>query len=242
MSGHFLREDVVKTIEDAGAVSVREIMDSLSLNYRDPEEREKINSLLYGELRPLVIRDKNEDGMPIWRLKGDSFEAAKGLEIMFYAELSRRPFFEKVESSLDTKIENRRKRKIYHLDIAVSHDNHYLDIEIDGYEHIRADALYSIQNQIEEKGEHCEVVIDWMDNESSYVKYQDIDRQKVYKWCSAHPEWCIRYHEELLWPHDIMRNMWLIENGWKIIRFWNFEIKNSMKRCIKDVEDIITSY
>lgn len=239
MAGHFLREDVVRAIERAGTVSVREIMDSLSLNYRDPKEREKVNSLLYGELRPLVIRDKNEDGMPTWRLKGDEFEAAKGLEIMFYAKLLQQPFFAEAESSLETKVENRRKRKIYHLDIAVSYQNTYLDIEIDGYEHIRADALYSIQQQIGEKGEHCDIEIDWMDHESSYVQYQDIDRKKVYTWCSTHPEWCIRYHEELLWPHDITRNMYLIDNGWRIIRFWNFEIKNAMNRCIKDVEDIL---
>lgn len=239
MSGPVLREEIVKTIEQAGAISVREIMDSLSLDYRDPKERERVHSLLYGELREFVIRDKNEDGMPTWRLKRDEFEPAKGLEIMFYTELLQCPFFSRVQSSLDTKVENRRKGKVYHLDIAVIDNETHLDIEIDGFEHIRADALYSIQKQIADNGESCEIEIDWMDNERSYVDFKEIDRQLVYKWCTANPQWCVRYHEELLWPHDINRNIYLIEQGWKIIRFWNFEIKNSMKRCIQDIEEII---
>lgn len=233
-----LQDDIVKTIEQAGTASVREIMDALAMDYRDPREREKVNSLLYGELRSIVIRDKNEDGLHTWRIKTRDFEAAKGLEIMFYTELTGRSVVDEEEISLDTKIENRRKRKVYHLDIAITRNSQRYNIEIDGFEHIRADALLSIQEQIAKK-EDVQVDIDWMDHESSYVNYQRIDRKPVYQWLNAHPNWCIRYHEELLWPHDLTRNIWLIENGWRIIRFWNFEVKNEMDRCMQDVKALL---
>src|SRR5476651_1089906 len=90
---------------------------------------------------------------------------------------------------------------------------------------MRADARMSIQKQIAKQGTRTEIVIDWMDNETSYADFKAIDSSTVFKWCAMNREWCIRYHEELLKPHDITRNIWLIEQGWKVIRFWNFEIK-----------------
>lgn len=240
MLGNSLQERVLAIIEDSGPVSIREIMELLSMNYRDPQEREKINSLLYGVMRSQVIRDKNEDGLHTWRLKTADFEASKGLEVLLHTELTKRKLLADCTSSLEIQVENRRYRKLYHLDIAIEKNGQKFDIEVDGFEHIRADAMISIQRQIEENGQDHMIEIDWMDHERSYVRYDQIDKSIVYKWLNAHPNWCIRYHEELLWPHDINRNIWLIENGWRIIRFWNFEVKNELDRCVEDVKEFIS--
>jgi len=239
MFGNSLPDRVYKIIEESGPISVRGIMEFLSMNYRNPQEREQINSLLYGVMRSQVIRDKNEDGLHTWRIKGAHFEAAKGLEVMFYTELIKQHIISEETAQLDMQVEHRRARKVYHLDISVEKENQKFDIEIDGFEHLRADAMNSIQRQIEENGEDQMIEIDWMDHERSFVRYDQIDKQVVYKWCNGHPNWCIRFHEELLWPHDISRNIWLIDNGWRIIRFWNFEIKNEMERCVDDVKSFI---
>lgn len=237
MFGKSLDDKIIDALKE-GPLTTKEMLTRLSLKLSD---REKVNSLLYGDLRASIIRDKDEKGQHIWRLKGYGFEAAKGLEVQFYNELLKQRIFAKEHSSLNYTIENPRKRKVYHLDIAVFKDDQKYDIEIDGYEHLRADAMYSIGQQIKKQGEDVEIDIDWMDHERSYVDFKTIDKQVVYKWCSTHIDWCIRYHEELLWPHDITRNMWLIENGWQIIRFWNFEIKRDLNRCIQVIKDILNS-
>lgn len=237
MFGKSLEDKVIDVLKDR-PLSTKEILEHLSLRFSD---QGKINSLLYGELRTLVIRDKDVAGLPVWRLKGTGFEASKGLEVLFYTELLNHNIISKEESSMDYIIENPRKRKVYHLDIAVMRDERKFDIEIDGYEHLRADAMYSIGQQIKKQGEHATVEIDWMDHDRSYVDFKAIDKHAVYKWCSAHIDWCIRYHEELIWPHDISRNLWLIENGWQVIRFWNFEVKQDLDRCIEDIKDILRS-
>jgi hypothetical protein len=233
MFGKSLEDKVLEALKD-GPVSTKEILKRLSLRLSD---KEKVNSLLYGDLRASVIRDKDENGQHTWRLKGMGFEASKGLEVQFYKELLKHKIISEENSSLDYTIENPRKRRVYHLDIAVVGAEQNFDIEIDGYEHLRADAMYSIAQQLEKNGDDAEIEIDWMDHERSYVNFESIDKQRVYRWCSTHVDWCIRYHEELIWPHDITRNMWLIENGWRVIRFWNFEIKRDMERCVKDVEE-----
>ncbi len=239
MFGIPLVDKVVKVFKEKGPVTIRQLLEQLSLDPKDPKDREKINSLLYGELRSLVIRDKDENGCQTWRLKGNSFEAAKGLEVKFYTELLKRKIITQENSQLDLAIEHPRKRKVYHLDIAVVTPEQKYNIEIDGYEHMRADAMDSMQRQIEKKGEKCEIDIDWMDHERSYVDFKRIDNKIVYKWCANNISWCIRYHEELLWPHDITRNIWLIENGWCVMRFWNFEIRDDLERCIRDVRELI---
>ena len=43
----------------------------------------------------------------------------------------------------------------------------------------------------------------------------------------------------MLFIHDITRNIWLIENGWRVMRFWNFEVKDEMERCISDFKALI---
>jgi hypothetical protein len=238
MFGKSLEDKIIDVLKD-GPLSTKEILERLSLKLSD---KEKINSLLYGKLKAAVIRDKDEHGYHLWRRKGIGFEASKGLEVKLYAELIERKILTPETSSMDFTIENPRKRKVYHLDIAVIEGDQKFDIEIDGYEHIRADAMYSIGQQIKERGDNAEIEIDWMDHERSYVDFKAIDKQTVYKWCSTHIDWCIRYHEELLWPHDITRNMWLIENGWRVIRFWNFEVKKDLNRCINDIKNILHIY
>jgi hypothetical protein len=237
MFGKSLEDKVLDVLKD-GPVSTREILQRLSLDLKD---KEKVHSLLYGDLRASVIRDKDANGYPTWRLKGLGFEASKGLEVQFYTKLLKKKVISEQESSLDYTIENPRKRKVYHLDIAVVRNDRKYDIEVDGYEHLRADAMRSIALQIGKNGFDTEIEIDWMDHERSYVNFETFDKQSVYRWCSTHIDWCIRYHEELLWPHDITRNMWLIENGWRVIRFWNFEIKRDMERCVGDVESVLRS-
>lgn len=232
MFGKSLEDKILASLKD-GPLSTKGILQRLSL---DLSQREQVNSLLYGSLHTSVIRDKDEKGQHTWRLKGFGFEAAKGLEVQFYTELMKHKIFSEKESSLDYTIENPKKRKVYHLDIAVVKNDRKYDVEVDGYEHLRADAMSSIDSQLAKKGENTEIEIDWMDHERSYVNFDSIDKQRVYRWCSTHIDWCIRYHEELIWPHDITRNLWLIENGWQVIRFWNFEIKRDMDRCVQDVK------
>ncbi len=233
MFGKSLEDKILDTLQD-GPISTKDILKRLSL---DLSQRERVHSVLYGSLRGSVIRDKDMYGQHTWRLKGFGFEASKGLEVQFYTELLKKKVFSAEESSLDYTIENPRKRKVYHLDIAIMQNDQKYDIEIDGYEHLRADAMSSIGMQIAKKGENAEIEIDWMDHERSYVDFNSIDKQQVYRWCSTHIDWCIRYHEELIWPHDITRNMWLIENGWQVIRFWNFEIKQDLDRCVREVKE-----
>lgn len=235
MFGKNLEDKVIDVLKE-GPLTTKEILERLSLKLSD---KEKVHSLLYGDLRASVIRDKDEEGRHTWRLKGFGFEASKGLEVQFYSELQKQHILSPATSSLDYTIENPKKRKVYHLDIAVIEGEQKVDIEVDGYEHLRADAMYSIGQQIAKNGDNAEIEIDWMDHERSYVSYESINKKRVYKWCSTHIDWCIRYHEELLWPHDITRNLWLIDNGWQVIRFWNFEIIRDLSRCIQDVADIL---
>lgn len=235
MFGKSLEDKVIESLKD-GPLSTKEILERLGLHSSD---REKVTKILYGDIRGAIIRDKDATGHQIFRLKGMGFEASKGLEVQFYAELVKQRIIPQDNSSLEFTIENPRNRKVYHLDIAIIQEDQQYDIEVDGFEHLRADAMSSIQMQLDKKGDAAEIEIDWMDHERSYVNFNTIDRQLVYRWCNTHTEWCIRYHEELIWPHDISRNMWLIEKGWRVIRFWNFEIKNDMNRCVRDVRDLL---
>lgn len=238
--GKGLADRILQIIRENGAVSTSGIKAVLDEDYRFFIDKAEINSLLYGQLREFVIRDKNETGYPIWRLKGNSFEASAGLEVMFFRELVEKNICSDNDSQLNYQIRNIRNNKIYHLDIVIFQNGKKFNIEIDGFEHIRADARLSIQKQIEKNGGNREISIDWMDNETSFADFKKIDSEKVFKWCIKHGDWCIRYHEELLKPHDITRNIFLIENGWKVIRFWNFEIKNEIEQCARIVKNWIS--
>lgn len=198
-------------------------------------ERKELNSLLYGELRNQVTKDVDGEGNQVWRLSGQKFTAAKGLEFTLYRELLNRKIITTENSQLDYAVTNRRTRKVYHLDIAIMIGERKLNIEVDGFDHLRADAMYSIQKQLREKGSKAEIEIDWMDHERSFIDFKSMDSEKVYAWCSKNADWCRRYHEELIWPKDITRNLWLIENGWEIMRVWNFEVRDDSKRIIKEV-------
>lgn len=236
MFGKSFEDKVLDVVSKKGPIRVKELLEELGLGAGDGE---KVNSMLYGSLRNVVIRDKDAKGRHTWRLKGSAFEAARGLEVKFYTELIKKKIIAPDNSTMDYTIEHPRKKKVYHLDIAVVQAERKYDIEIDGYEHMRADAMLSIQMQLAKNGTNAEIEIDWMDHERSYVNFDQIDKQLVYRWCSTHVDWCIRYHEELLWPHDITRNMWLIENGWQVMRFWNFEIKNDVDACVKQVREVM---
>jgi hypothetical protein len=233
-------QSIFSIIQRSGPLSVLAIRQYLLKEYGIRKELDEINRFLYGTLREQLIRDKDEAGYPLWRIKQGSFEAAQGLEVMLYSELLRRGIVHEDDSHLGYAVRNRRNGKTYDLDIAVIKDAIKLDIEIDGFEHIRADARLSIQEQIEERGQNTEIEIDWMDNDNSFVKFKYIDNKSFFKWCMTHKDWCKKYHEELLKPHDITRNMWLIENGWKVMRFWNFEVKEEMERCVEEVKELLT--
>lgn len=230
---------VLQIVNERGPLSVVRIRSILSTEFRIPATVEQINRLLYGQLRERVVRDKDELGYPTWRIKVGKFEASQGLEVMFYSELLRRNVVTEENSFLGYQMRNRRNGKTYDLDIAIIAGDLKLNIEIDGFEHMRADARLSIQEQIEKRGGNTEIEIDWMDNDTSYVKFKYIDSKSFFKWCMTHRDWCKKYHEELLKPHDITRNMWLIENGWKVMRFWNFEVKEEMEQCIVDVQSLL---
>ena len=96
----------------------------------------------------------------------------------------------------------------------------------------------AFKNQIRAK--KSTISIDWMDNEKSYVDFRQIDSRLVNQWCNKNLQWCITYHEELLWPHDITRNIFLIDNGWQVMRLWNMEVKNDLARCIAEIKDWIS--
>jgi very-short-patch-repair endonuclease len=202
-------------------------------------EKEYINSILYGYLREVVVRDRNIYHVPTWRLKTQRFEAAKGYESTLYKELVRAKVITSDEALLDYEVRHPRSRKTYHLDIAILKQGKKFNIEVDGFDHMRADARLSIQNQIKTRGLSCEIDIDWMDNTSSYVDFKKIDSTLVNKWCNRNPAWCTTYHEELIWPHDITRNIWLIENGWKVMRLWNMQINHDLKTCIQEIQEWI---
>jgi very-short-patch-repair endonuclease len=233
-----LREQIFQIITEFEPVTTKEIVTILQ-EHNITTEKETINSLLYGVLRDVVIRDVNEVGIPTWRIRKKQFSAAGGLEAKFFSELIRQHIIPQEKSQLGFTVKNTRNNKRYTLDIAIFKNNSKYNIEIDGFDHIRADALSSIQRQIEKKGSNCEIEFEWMDNKSSFVTFGSIDTSKIYKWCGGHTDWCIRYHEELLWPKDITRNMWLIEKGWKIMRFWNVQIRDDMEKSLKEVKEWI---
>ena len=213
---------VLQIVSEEGPVSSPEIKLFLQADYNQRVDAREIHSLLYRMLHNgLVIRDKDVQGNPTWRAKGHDFEAAKGLEVLFFSELLKKKIVDKETSMLGYKLHDERHRKTYELDIAVFQPDIKLDIEIDGYEHMRADARLSMQRQIEERGENCEMHIDWMDNDSSYADFKTIEVRKVFK------------------PRDLTRNFWLNENGWKVIRFWTFEVKDEMEKCIRQVKELI---
>lgn len=230
-----LADNILQILLSDGPLNSKAIIANLYNKYRINIDSEEINSLLYGKLHNRLIRDKDENGYPVWRIKGDTFEAAKGLEVKFYNELINRGIITPKNSQLDYQIKNPRNGKTYFLDIAVFKNEKKFNIEIDGFEHIRADARLSIQNQIRRGEDNCEIEIDWMDHNNSFADFKSIDSSGIFKWLLTHRSWCIRYHEELLKPHDITRNIWLIENGWKIIRFWNFAVKDNLNHCLQDV-------
>lgn len=204
-------------------------------------EKEYVNSILYGYLREVVVRDRNHYDIPTWRLKTQKFEAAKGYESKLFNELVKQKIITTQNAFLDFEVRHPRTRKTYHLDIALFYKGKKINIEVDGFEHMRADARLSIQNQIKRKGQKCKIEIDWMDNKSSYVDFQKIDSTLINNWCNKNLLFCIRYHEELLWPQDITRNIWLIENGWKVMRLWNTQIRNDLTKCIQEITQWINA-
>jgi len=232
-------DKVLKIIKQEGSVDASRIKSVLNESFGVGAGSSDINSLLYGTLRDRVTRDKNEKGFPVWRLKGAVFEAAVGLESMFYKTLVNEGVLNNSDSMLDFEVKNNHNNKTYHLDIAIFRDGKKYDIEVDGFEHIRADAMFSIQRQIKRSTKNCEIEIDWMDNDNSFVDFKKIDNRKVYKWLNKNREWCNKFHEELIKPHDITRNVYLIENRWIILRFWNYEIKDDLRQCVDDVREVI---
>lgn len=229
---------ILDIIKEHGPVTTKQILEYVAKQHITVE-KEYINSILYGYLREVVVRDRNNYNVPTWRLKTKSFEAATGYELKVYNELIRQKIITPDNAFLDYEIRHARTRKTYHLDIALLHRDQKFNIEIDGFEHVRADARLSIYKQIKSKGQTCAVEIDWMDNQKSYVDFKQIDNTLVNKWCAKNVLWCIQFHEELLWPHDITRNIFLIENGWKIMRLWNIQITTDLTKCITEIDDWI---
>lgn len=229
-------DQILQIIQDHGPLYTREIASLLREKYKLSLDKTEINSLLYGPLHKFVIRDKDKLGFPVWRIKRAAFEASSGLEVMLHNKLLKENIVSTTYSQLDYKVENRRNGKTYHLDIAVFENGEKLNIEIDGFEHVRADARLSIQKQIEQNKKIKEIEIDWMDNSSSYTDFTNIDNSRVFKWLLENRAWCIKYHEELLWGRDITRNIYLIDSGWSIIRFWNFQIKDNINECISTIK------
>ncbi len=227
---------ILEIIKEFGPVTTKEIIEhakkqKISIN------KEYINSILYGTFREVVVRDRNNKNIPTWRLRTKSFEAAKGYETQLHNALIKENIIRTDEAFLDFEVHHPRTRKTYHLDIAIFKQDKKYNIEVDGFDHMRADARLSIQKQIKEKKSMIE--IDWMDNEHSYVDFQKIDSNLVNKWCKKNVSWCITYHEELIWPQDITRNIWLIENGWRIMRLWNIQIQHNLQQCIQEIKEWI---
>ena len=233
-----ISDRVFQAISEYGPLTAKEIQEHLKRS-GVVVAREAINSELYGALRSAVVRDVNVKGVPSFRIRQKRFTPAGGLETKFYHELIRQKVILEDSSHLGYTIKNPKSGKTYHLDIAVFVTGEKYDIEIDGFDHVRADALASLERQIIESGKHAEIEIDWMDNEKSFIRYDEIDTKLVYSWLGKNIDWCIRYHEELLWPKDITRNIWLIEKGWHVIRFWNTQVQKDMKRCIREVKEWI---
>src|SRR5438309_788969 len=102
-----LPSKVLQVILEIGPVHVNEILQFLEKRHHLHVEKEEIHSLLYGDLRELVIRDKDEKGFPAWRAKGVLFEAAKGLEVSLYNELLKRNIIERDSSQLDFPVRDR---------------------------------------------------------------------------------------------------------------------------------------
>lgn len=254
-------ESVLKLLREYGELTVPQLLKELQKE-KVSIERSALNSLLYGELRSLVTKDVDREGVQIWRLTQQKFTATKGLEFRLYQELLHRKIITPENAQLDYAVTNRRNRKVYHLDIAIFPESfpknvipaqagihgspvgagddrsiRKLNIEVDGFDHLRADAMYSIQKQLREGRK--EIEIDWMDHERSFIDFKSIDSEKVSQWCTRNAAWCRRFHEELIWPKDITRNLWLIENGWEIMRVWNFEVRDDLKRIVKEIEEWI---
>ncbi len=233
-----LSDQVFQVVTDHEPITTKEIVDILG-EHGITVSKESINSALYGPLRNSVIRDVNVSGTPAWKIKRVTFEAAGGLEAKFYNELIRQGVITEANAQLGFTVKNIRNNKRYHLDIAVHTNNNRYDIEIDGFDHVRADALSSLERQIIEGGKSIEPEIDWMDNEKSFVAYNEINTKIVYVWLATHVGWAVKYHEELLWPKDITRNIFLLEKGWKVIRFWNTQIQKNRQQCVQEVREFL---
>lgn len=231
-----LQDQIFQIISRKEPITTREIQEALQ-EFGVSVQKDEINSILYSGLRNSVIRDVNAKGIPAWRVRRKQFSAAGGLEAKLYQALLKANIITTDTAHLGYGVKNTHNGKSYHLDIAVFLNDNKYDIEIDGFDHVRADALSSLERQIKEGGKHAQIEIDWMDNEKSFISYSEIDTKTVYQWLGNHIDWCIRYHEELLWPKDITRNIWLIEKGWKVIRFWNGEVSQNLNRCIKDIKE-----
>jgi very-short-patch-repair endonuclease len=234
-----LSDMILQILINAGPVTTKEIQSVLA-DQKIDVERDAINSILYGELRNQIIRDRNAQKIPIWRIRRGAFEAASGLERRLYERLIEQNIITSDTSHLDYTVRNRRNNKIYHLDIAIILEQQKYNIEVDGFDHVRADALASIERQVKENGENTDIDIDWMDNEKSFIAFDEIDTKIVYHYLLRNIDWCIRFHEELLWPKDITRNLWLIESGWKIMRFWNMEVSRDLDSVSVQIKDYIT--
>jgi len=38
---------------------------------------------------------------------------------------------------------------------------------------------------------------------------------------------------------DILRNLRLQKNGWKILRFWNYEVRDNLDYCLRRIQEVL---
>lgn len=232
---------ITEIIRRDGPISSTELQKILK-DYDIHAQRKDVNSILSALIRKtLLIRDVNEEGIPTYRIRTGKFEASSGLEVKLYTELLRRNIISEENATLGMPVRNRRNGKTYTLDIAIITGDRKYNIEVDDFGHIRPDALRSICYQLEKNQKIKEIDIDWMDHEVSFADFKSFNPKTAYRWCSDHLSWCIRYHEELVKPKDITRNMWLIENGWQVMRVWNKEISDDLDKCVKEISEWLNS-
>lgn len=149
-----MEQRIFQVISEHESITVREIQEILEKN-NVITSKEAINSILYGPLRTAVIRDVNAKGIPAWRIRRKHFSAAGGLEMKLYQTLLSQHIVTKETAQLGYGVKNIHNGKTYHLDIAVFRNDKKYDIEIDGFDHVRADALASLERQIKEGGKKC---------------------------------------------------------------------------------------
>lgn len=236
-----LTDTITYLIRQHGPMSSQELLKLMSKHGIRAQKKE-VNSILSTLNRTtLLVRDVNEAGIPTYRIRTGVFEASSGFEVKLFTELLKRKIVTRENAELGKQIRNRRNGKTYSLDIAIIKNERKYNIEVDDFGHIRPDALRSICAQVRKHKELSEIEVDWMDHEVSYADFKSFDPKTAYRWCSSHLSWCIRYHEELIKPKDITRNMWLIENGWQVMRVWNKQITEDLDKCLEEIGEWVNS-